>query len=67
MEPSTAPRRALRLCSVISLTGISKTQVYRLVQAGKFPQPVKLSERISVWDADLVDQWLSSKFSGGQP
>lgn len=57
-------RKALRINSVIERTGVSKTHLYRLIQAEKFPRPVKLSERVSVWDASDVDQWLASKFEG---
>ncbi len=64
METYSTQRRALRVVSVIERTGLSKTHLYRLIQAEKFPRPVKLSERVSVWDAALVDQWLSSKFEG---
>jgi prophage regulatory protein len=64
MEPSGTTRKALRIDSVIERTGFSKTHLYRLIQAEKFPRPVKLSERVSVWDAALVDRWLSSKFEG---
>jgi prophage regulatory protein len=64
METHSSQRRALRVQSVIKRTGLSKTHLYRLIQAEKFPRPVKLSERVSVWDAALVDQWLSSKFEG---
>jgi prophage regulatory protein len=64
MEPAIKPRKALRINSVIERTGVSKTLLYRLIQAEKFPRPVKLSERVSVWDAAVVDQWLSSKFEG---
>jgi prophage regulatory protein len=64
METYSTQRRALRVESVIERTGLSKTHLYRLIQAEKFPRPVKLSERVSVWDAALVDQWLSSKFEG---
>lgn len=64
MEQHIKPRKALRIDSVIERTGVSKTHLYRLIQAEKFPRPVKLSERVSVWDAELVDRWLSSKFEG---
>jgi len=66
METHTIPRRALRITSVMALTGISRTHLYRLVQSGKFPHPVKLSERVSVWDADLINNWLTAKFEGVQ-
>lgn len=66
MHTPNTTRKALRLNSVIERTGVSKTHLYRLIQAGNFPRPVKLSERASVWDADLVDSWLKSKFDGVQ-
>ena len=62
MSPPNTSRTALRIDKVIARTGVSKTHLYRLIQVGKFPRPVKLSERVSVWDAELVDRWLSSKF-----
>ncbi len=66
MRNPDRPRQALRVHSVTNLAGISKTHLYRLVKAGKFPAPVKISERVSVWDAELVDLWLKSKFEGGK-
>ena len=65
MEHYTLPRKALRIDSVIERTGVSKTHLYRLINAQKFPCPVKLSERVSVWDAELVDRWLAHKLDGG--
>lgn len=62
MKSLSTPRRALRINSVIERTGVSKTHLYRLINANKFPRPVKLSEGVSVWDSELIDQWLSSKF-----
>jgi predicted DNA-binding transcriptional regulator AlpA len=32
----------------------------RGVKAGKFPAPVKLSERITAWRLDDVNAWLAS-------
>ena len=64
METPAAPRKALRIDSVIDRTGVSKTHLYRLISAQKFPRPVKLSERVSVWDAELVDRWLADKLDG---
>lgn len=66
MEPQKTPRHALRVASVIERTQLSKTHLYRLVKAGKFPAPIKLSEHVSAWDAELVDSWLKAKFEGVQ-
>ena len=44
------PRKALRIPKVTDKTGLSKTHIYRLVKAGEFPKPIKISKRVSVWD-----------------
>jgi prophage regulatory protein len=56
-------RRALRLPQVSERTGISKTQIYRLMQRGEFPLPARLSERVVAWDEDLISDWLSNRFA----
>lgn len=61
METHSKQRRALRVDSVVERTGFSKTHLYRLIERGQFPRSIKLSERVSVWDAELVDRWLAEK------
>lgn len=51
--------RFLRLPEVKDRVGLSRSQIYRLVQAGDFPAPLKLSPQVSVWpDGDIV-RWQS--------
>lgn len=51
--------RFLRLPEVKDRVGLSRSQIYRLVQAGDFPAPLKLSAQVSVWpDGDIV-RWQS--------
>ncbi len=64
MNPQHTPRQALRIDSVIERTGISKTQLYRLIKAGKFPRGTNLSARIVAWDEESVNKWLDAKFIG---
>jgi len=59
-------RRALRASKVLEKTGISRTHLYRLIQQGEFPPPSKLSERVSVWDEIIIDNWLADKFGGAK-
>lgn len=66
MEVNANTRKALRFPKVADKTGLSKTHLYRLVQAGKFPKPIKLSERVSAWDEAAIDSWLAAKFDGSQ-
>lgn len=40
----------------------SRTHVWRLVRAGKFPAPLKLSKNgRSAWRSDEVNEWILSK------
>lgn len=63
-QQAQAGIKAIRLTRVLDKTGLSRSQLYRLVAAGKFPPPAHLSERITVWKELDVDQWLAAKFAG---
>ena len=52
-----------RLPAVIARTGLSRSQLYWLVSLGRFPSPVKLSERSSAWNAAEVDRWIETRIA----
>lgn len=60
------PKRALRIASVLHKVGISRTQLYRLIQYGQFPRQYHLSARTAVWDEAEVEAWLNSKYEERQ-
>ncbi|WP_176666941.1 AlpA family transcriptional regulator [Variovorax sp. SG517] len=51
----------LRLPTVVAVTGLSRTSIYRSMSAGTFPPAIKLGARCSRWRAGDVTQWLRSK------
>ncbi|MFN7695053.1 MAG: helix-turn-helix transcriptional regulator [Burkholderiales bacterium] len=53
----------LRLPQVLRATGLSKSRVYDLAQKGKFPRPVKLSERTSAWRTSEIVRWIDERQS----
>ena len=55
--------RAARLKKVVAQTGLSKTQIYRLMQRGQFPLPARLSERVVAWDEAVINAWLLERFA----
>ena len=59
---SDRPLIALRLPKVLEYTGLSRTQLYRLISTGRFPSPKKLSEGISAWNQRDIESWLEEKF-----
>jgi predicted DNA-binding transcriptional regulator AlpA len=39
----------------------SSSTLWRMVKAGKFPQPVKLSERVTAWRVEDIRAWMQSR------
>jgi prophage regulatory protein len=54
----------LRQPQVLVFIPISKSTLWRRVQARSFPQPMKLSARVTVWRAEDIRRWI---FEQGKP
>ena len=61
MPISNSPRKLLRLPQVKDLTGLSRASIYRYVDAGEFPRPVKLGARAVAWHASDVEAWIEGR------
>jgi len=55
--------RLEKLPSVKTRTGLSRSEIYRRVAAGTFPQPVKLGERASAWNSAEIDAWIAERIA----
>ena len=53
----------LRLPDVQAMTGLSKSTLYFRIQAGDFPHPVKLGERMSAWPKNEVMAWCQARIA----
>ena len=53
--------KILRLKDVTAKTGLSRSTIYDLLSAGKFPKPIKLSQRCIGFLESDIDNWLSEK------
>lgn len=53
----------LRLPAVKDRTGLSRSKIYELLDAGRFPRPVKLSGRLNAWPDDEVDGWIKARIA----
>jgi prophage regulatory protein len=49
----------LRLKHVLALVPVSKSTLWLWVRQGKFPQPLKLGVRCTVWKASAVREFLA--------
>jgi prophage regulatory protein len=53
--------RFLRLPEVIAQSGLSRSNIYNQMTAGRFPLNKKLGDRISVWLSSDIDDWKQSQ------
>lgn len=53
----------LRLPAVRERTGLSRSKIYEMMGEGKFPKPIKHSERVNVWPSDQVDAWIAARIA----
>ena len=54
------PDRILRLKTVLDRTGLSRSTLYRRLQARTFPEQVPISERCVGWPESAIKVWLSN-------
>ena len=51
----------IRLPGVIGISGVQKTFIWENVKKGTFPQPIKLSRRVTVWVKQEVEAWVQEQ------
>ena len=58
----------IRLNHLISarVAPFSRATVWRMVKAGRFPTPTKLSENITAWNVGAVRRWQSSVLANSE-
>ena len=56
----------LRQPQVLVFVPISRSTLWRRIQAGTFPGPVKLSARVTAWRAEDVRNWITAQGQSGQ-
>ncbi len=52
--------KLLRLRQVLELTGLSRSSIYRLIDASAFPEPIRLGPRAVAWRVVDLDAWLAA-------
>jgi len=51
----------LRMPSVIRLTGLGRSTIYRLIAERRFPCPVRLGPRAVAWRRSDLDRWSEAR------
>ena len=55
------PERQLRRQEVEMITGLSASSIYRLIEAGDFPRPLRITTRCVRWLESEIAQWQTSR------
>lgn len=58
---SDRPDPLLRRPDVERETGLSRTSIYRQMDEGSFPRPLRIGRRAVAWRASQIDAWKSSR------
>ena len=53
--------RLLRRRQVEEITGLSRSSIYRLMEEGEFPRPVKVGPKAVRWRLSDILRWLESR------
>lgn len=61
MRFENSKKKLIRLPVVLDRVGYSRSRIYELIKAQKFPKPVKLGARASAWVEEEVDEWINSR------
>lgn len=62
LERQMFTRKLVRLADVLEITGLSRSQVYALIQRQEFIKPVKIC-RSSRWPLDAVLGWVDLRIA----
>jgi len=61
----TKTNRLLRLKQVVLKVGLSRSQIYKLIAKGLFPEQIKIGPKISAWSEHAIDQWINHQVNHG--
>ena len=62
---TTAPRygRFLKLPEVVTETSLSRATIYRMIAAGTFPAPIRVSPHRVAWPESTITEWKALQMS----
>lgn len=54
-------QRVQRASGVARSLAVAESTIWRWVADGKFPKPIKLGERVTVWDMDEIEEFIAQQ------
>jgi prophage regulatory protein len=62
-----APDRIVRLNTVLTRTGLSRSTIYRKIAEGTFPAQIKISVNGAGWRESDIDRWVANPVAWRPP
>ena len=62
-----APDRIVRLNTVLTRTGLSRSTIYRKIAEGTFPAQIKISVNGAGWKESDIDRWVANPVAWRPP
>jgi prophage regulatory protein len=56
----------LRIGTVVRMTGLGRSTIYRLMAEDQFPHPVKLTPRVAAWRRTDLERWGETQASSSR-
>lgn len=64
-KPAQLPATGfIRIASLVQFIPFSQASIWRKVREGRFPKPIKLSERVTAWRVEEVRAWIDAQGAG---
>jgi len=60
-EETKMPEHYLRRPAVEIATGLSRSSIYAMMEAGDFPRPVRIGKRAVAWPQSAIEAWLATR------
>ena len=54
-------QRVQRAGALAKTLDVAESTIWRWTHEGKFPKPIKLGERVTVWDLDEVEAFIAKQ------
>jgi prophage regulatory protein len=51
----------LRRPEVEATTGLSRSSIYAMMDAGDFPRPIRIGKRAVAWPQSEIEAWLANR------
>ena len=65
-SPDLAPAAVFfRLPTVMRITGLGRSTIYRMIANSEFPRPVQLGPRVVGWRRSDIDSWSAARPATG--